>query len=53
MEYKLFYLAIRRYAKRKISRGDFIDAWEYAQSQQGIKMLKTWQPCLKRSKKHE
>jgi hypothetical protein len=31
MDFKLFYLAIRRYAKRKITRRDFIDAWKYAQ----------------------
>lgn len=36
MEYKLFYLAIRRYAKRKISRWAFIRDWKYAQFKQGI-----------------
>jgi len=37
MDYKKFYLAARRYAKRKISRSEFIRDWSYAQSQQGIK----------------
>jgi hypothetical protein len=36
MDYKKFYLAIRRYVKGKTTRGDFLLNWEYAQRQQGI-----------------
>jgi len=36
MEYKKFYLAIRRYAKSKITRGEFLVDWKDAQRQQGI-----------------
>ena len=32
MDYKLFYLAIRRYLNRRISRVDFMRDWAYAQS---------------------
>jgi len=47
MEYKLFYLAIRRYAKKKISRSGFITAWEHAQKMQGYKALKHAQTSLR------
>jgi hypothetical protein len=36
MEYKKFYLAIRRYAKDKITRGDFLVEWVDAQRSQGM-----------------
>ncbi|MDR0456234.1 MAG: hypothetical protein LBH20_06085 [Treponema sp.] len=35
MDYKKFYLAIRRYVKGKTTRGDFLLDWEHAQRQQG------------------
>jgi len=31
MEYIKFYLAVRRYAKRRITCGEFLIEWEYAQ----------------------
>jgi hypothetical protein len=37
MDYKKFYIAVRRYAKGRISRGAFLIDWEYAQNSQGIK----------------
>jgi len=40
MEYKRFYLAIRRYAKNKITRGEFWTEWDYAQRRQGIEPKK-------------
>jgi len=40
MDYKYFYIAIRRYAKRKITLDEFIVDWGYAQSRQGIKPKK-------------
>jgi hypothetical protein len=36
MDYKNFYLVIRRYAKKKISRGMFLIDWRDAQRGQGI-----------------
>jgi len=40
MEYKRFYLAIRRYAKNKITRGEFWIEWSYAQRLEGIEPKK-------------
>jgi len=40
MEYKRFYLAIRRLAKNKITRGEFWTEWSYAQSLEGIEPKK-------------
>jgi hypothetical protein len=31
MDYKKFYLAVRRYAKRRITRVEFLVDWAYAQ----------------------
>jgi len=31
MNYKLFYIAIRRYKKGRISRAEFLTDWAYAQ----------------------
>jgi hypothetical protein len=36
MGYKKFYVTARRYAERKITRGEFCAAWEYCQRQQGL-----------------
>jgi hypothetical protein len=36
MDYKKFYTAVRRYAKGKISRGEFFVEWADAQRSQGI-----------------
>jgi len=36
MEYKKFYLAIRRYAKGRITREEFLVEWKDAQRQQGM-----------------
>jgi hypothetical protein len=36
MEYKHFYIAIRRYVKSRITRNEFLIDWEYAQRRQGI-----------------
>jgi hypothetical protein len=36
MDYKKFYIAARRYAKRRISRGEFVADWEDAQRSQGM-----------------
>ena len=36
MEYKYFYIAVRRYAKNKITREEFIDYWRDAQRQNGL-----------------
>jgi hypothetical protein len=40
MEYKRFYLAIRRYAKNKITRGEFRIEWKDAQRHEGIEPKK-------------
>ena len=37
MDYTNFYLAIRRYVKGKITRGEFLIDWRAAQYGQGIK----------------
>jgi hypothetical protein len=36
MKYQLFYLAIRRYINKKISRGMFLIDWKDAQRREGI-----------------
>jgi hypothetical protein len=36
MEYKYFYIAIRRLIKKRISRAEFITDWETAQKKQGV-----------------
>jgi len=38
MDYKKFYIAVRRYAKRRITRGEFYTEWIDAQRRQGIKI---------------
>jgi hypothetical protein len=40
MDYKKFYITVRRYAKKKISRREFITDWKDAQSSQGIRAKK-------------
>jgi len=47
MEYKLFYIAIRRYAKKRIDRKEFCMNWEHAQKMQGFKTLKPVQTSLR------
>jgi hypothetical protein len=41
MDYSKFYIAARRYAKRRITRGEFCVDWSDAQRQQGIETGKT------------
>jgi len=38
MDYRKFYLAICRYAKMEITRGEFMIEWYFAQRCQGIKV---------------
>jgi hypothetical protein len=45
VEYKNFYLAARRYAKCKITRGEFMADWADAQRQQGIKPAQIARQC--------
>ncbi|MDR0301518.1 MAG: hypothetical protein LBI04_04295 [Treponema sp.] len=45
MDYKKFYVAVRRYAKRKITRGDFLTDWKDAQRSQGIGIEKPETGC--------
>jgi hypothetical protein len=40
MWYLRFYLAARRYAKHKITRGEFCADWEHAQRLEGIEAKK-------------
>jgi len=40
MDYTKFYIAIRRYAKGKIIRGEFYVEWVDAQRQNGIEISK-------------
>lgn len=41
MDYKKFYIAVRRYKKGRITRGEFITDWTTAQREQGIEPKKT------------
>jgi hypothetical protein len=50
MDYKKFYVAIRRYAKKRISRGEFMTDWKDAQRSQGIEVKeKNWRGKWQRS----
>jgi hypothetical protein len=40
MDYKKFYIAVRRYAKKRISRGEFVTDWKDAQRSQGMNTKK-------------
>ena len=48
MDYKKFYVAIRRYAKKRISRSEFLTDWGDAQRSQGIKIAPLWHGIVER-----